>query len=362
MPAPLTTSIRGLWVSGLLPPGNGGNERRSGDPKNRPSDTKGRRPKNRPAKGGTLEATWMRGEGTPRTLASWRHLFSASCRGNCLRFSDKFQADTLRDGMSLVGFRNLSIAPFFPVRVTYLVDHACCTGTGTRFLEFVYWLSLLYTNAPGLFGGRGEMAMAVPRCHSSFGTACAFGLTWRPLTGSLYLSSFWCRLKPGPSGERGRKSGLLQDMLVTGLGPTSVRVDGRVQAWTRLALDSFKFSNPVWRATGHNEPVDGRVQTWTRHGRAIIPRTDGQRPKDRSVTIDPQGWETVFGRYPRQYAVVLTYYWVRGRVTSLVGLFVFPFVLFGHFFVFRGPGAGASGHTGSLPGCAERGVLCPGGG
>ena len=41
-----------------------------------------------------------------------------------------------------------------------------------------------------------------------------------------------------------------------------------------------------------------------------------------------------------------TYYWVRNRVTSLVGLFVFPFVLFGHFFVFRGPGAGASGHTG----------------
>ena len=50
-----------------------------------------------------------------------------------------------------------------------------------------------------------------------------------------------------------------------GLGPTSEPVDGRVQAWTRLALDSFKGSNPVWRATGHNEPVDGRVQTWTRN-------------------------------------------------------------------------------------------------
>ena len=83
-------------------------------------------------------------------------------------------------------------------------------------------------------------------------------------------------------------------MLVTGLGPTSERVDGRVQAWTRLALDSFKGSNPVWRATGHNEPVDGRVQTWTRHRRAIIPRTDGQRPKDRSVIFNPQGWETDF--------------------------------------------------------------------
>ena len=60
------------------------------------------------------------------------------------------------------------------------------------------------------------MAMAVLWCHPFYGTACAFGLTWRPLTGSLFLSSFWCRLKPGPSGERGRKSGLLQDMLDTG--------------------------------------------------------------------------------------------------------------------------------------------------
>ena len=84
------------------------------------------------------------------------------------------------------------------------------------FLEFVYWLFLYYTIAPGLFGGRGEMAMAVLCCHPFYGTACAVGLTWRPLTGSLFLSSFWCRLKPGPSGERGRKSGLLQDMLVTG--------------------------------------------------------------------------------------------------------------------------------------------------
>ena len=49
-----------------------------------------------------------------------------------------------------------------------------------------------------------------------YGTACAVGLTWRPLTGSLFLSSFWCRLKPGPSGERGRQSSLLQDMLVSG--------------------------------------------------------------------------------------------------------------------------------------------------
>ena len=51
-------------------------------------------------------------------------------------------------------------------------------------------------------GREDMMAMAVPCCHPFYGTACAFGLTWRPFTGSLFLSSFWCRLKPGPSGER----------------------------------------------------------------------------------------------------------------------------------------------------------------
>ena len=127
------------------------------------------------------------------------------------------------------------------------------------------------------------MAMAVPCCHSFHGTACAFGLTWRPLTGSLFLSSLWCRLKPGPSGERGRKSGLLQDIVVTGLGPTSVRVDGRVQAWTRLALDSFKGSNPVWRVTGHVEPVDGRVQTWTRHGSDQLSASEHSQDVHRNV-------------------------------------------------------------------------------
>ena len=30
------------------------------------------------------------------------------------------------------------------------------------FLEFVYWPFLPYVIAPGLFGGRGEMAMADP--------------------------------------------------------------------------------------------------------------------------------------------------------------------------------------------------------
>ena len=192
------------------------------------------------------------------------------------------------------------------------------SSTVLVFLEFVYWPLLVYANHPWSSSEvEGRWQWPTLDCHSFYGTACAFGLTWRPFTGSLCLSSFWCRLKPGPSGERGRKSGLLQDMLVTGLGPTSERVDGRVQAWTRLALDSFKGSNPVWKATGHNEPVDGRVQTWTRHRRAIIPRTDGQRPKDRSVIFNPQGWETDFLAVFQRGIQVVDYTAVRSGIVSL---------------------------------------------
>ena len=72
-------------------------------------------------------------------------------------------------------------------------------------------------------------------------------------------------------------------MLDTGLGSTSERVDGRVQAWTRLALDSFKGSNPVWKATGHNEPVDGRVQTWTRHGSDQLSASEHMQDVHRNI-------------------------------------------------------------------------------
>ena len=128
---PLTTSLRGLWVSGLLPPGNGGTnegaatqkptERHKGAASQKPSSLRRNSRSNLGSKGGD-----------PRTLASWRHLFSASCRGNCLRYGDKSQADTLRDGMSLVGFRNLSIGPFFPVRVTYSVLRSRRAPRGPR--------------------------------------------------------------------------------------------------------------------------------------------------------------------------------------------------------------------------------------
>ena len=62
-PAPLTTSFGtvGQWERRHRAMVERTKGRR---PKNRPSVTKGRRPNNRPAKGGTLEATWVRGEGS----------------------------------------------------------------------------------------------------------------------------------------------------------------------------------------------------------------------------------------------------------------------------------------------------------
>ena len=58
---------------------------------------------------------------------------------------------------------------------------------------------------------------------------------------------------------------LLRD-LQPSLGPraTSEPVDGRVQGWTRLALDSFKGPPTQFGPWATSEPVDGRVQAWTR--------------------------------------------------------------------------------------------------
>ena len=84
------------------------------------------------------------------------------------------------------------------------------------YLKFAFWLFLVFSNAPGRRAAEGRWQWSSLDCHSFYSTACAFGLTWRPLTGSLFLSSFLCCLKPGPSGERGRKSSLLQDMLDSG--------------------------------------------------------------------------------------------------------------------------------------------------
>ena len=123
-------------------------------------------------------------------------------------------------------------------------------------------------------------------------------------------------------------------MLVTGLGPTSERVDGRVQAWTRLALDSFKGSNPVWRATGHNEPVDGRVLTWTRHGSDQHSANEHRQNVHRNVCetighfqptrMGDRFWQ-VSSEVSRSSDAGDTY-WAYGS-TQCYCLFVFPFLL-----------------------------------
>ena len=180
------------------------------------------------------------------------------------------------------------------------------------FLELVFWHFLYFAIAPGLFGGRGEMAMAVPCCHPFYGTACAIGLTWRPLTGSLFLSSFWCRLKPGPSGERGRKSSLLQDMLVTGR-PTCT-TGGRSSR----------------ELTGNDPKTD----------RSLLTHKDG-RP---FLAGSPRGIQVV-GRgrrrhllSVRQYAVLLSL-----RLSFCPGFLLGRAELSGlrfvHFYLFRGPEA-----------------------
>ena len=107
---------------GQWPPATGQwwNERSGGDPKTVRATQGTATQKPTSVRRNSRSNLGARG-GDPRTLASWRHLFSASCRGNFLHYSDKFQADTLRDGMSLIGFRNLSSGPFITVRVTYAV-------------------------------------------------------------------------------------------------------------------------------------------------------------------------------------------------------------------------------------------------
>ena len=103
---PLTTSLRGLWVSGLLPPGNGGTnegaatleptkQRRELTHNSRAGNPKRLRPNCHSSQGGTLKTAWVaqnregaqgpqcaKGRG-PKDPGVAAPLPAAVCRGNC---------------------------------------------------------------------------------------------------------------------------------------------------------------------------------------------------------------------------------------------------------------------------------------
>ena len=70
---------------GQWPPATGQwwNERRGRRPKNRPVRHKGAATQKPTSERRNSRSNLGARGGDPRTLASWRHLFSASCRGNC---------------------------------------------------------------------------------------------------------------------------------------------------------------------------------------------------------------------------------------------------------------------------------------
>ena len=195
---PLTTSLRGLWVSGLLPPGNGGtNEgaatqkptvRHKGAATQKPTNERRNSRSNLGAR-----------ERDPRTLASWRHCFlqvvAATASATITSSKPTPSGMGCLWSASGTGLLGSGTGLFLPVLIVCVF-----AGTGTCFPGVrLLGLPVLSNHPWPLRRSRGD-GNGRPCCHPFYGTACAFGLTWRPLTGSLFLSSFWCCLKPGPSG------------------------------------------------------------------------------------------------------------------------------------------------------------------
>ena len=183
--------------------------------------------------------------------------------------------------------------------------------------------------------------MAVPRCVLSCSLRGGIARTAGWSDGFRQVASF--------SSSAVISNGLQPSL--EGLGPTSELVDGRVQTWTRHGSDQDSASEHMQDVHRNVCETIGHVQP-TRMG-------------DRFWQVSPRGIQVV-GRGHRllllgvrQYAVVLSL-----RLSFcpgfLLGRAELSGLRFRHFYVFRGPGAGALGHTGSLPGCPERGVLCPG--
>ena len=174
---PLTTSLRGLWVSDLLPPGNGGTNEGAATQKPTVRHNGAATPKPTSERRNSRSNLGAR-ERDPRTLASWRHCFSASCRGNCLRYGDKFQAVALRNGMSLVGFRNWTIGQWYELISSCPLYVCGFAGTGTRF-PGVRLLTLPVSTQTPLASSDVEGRWQWPSLVAILCTAaaCAVGLT-----------------------------------------------------------------------------------------------------------------------------------------------------------------------------------------
>ena len=156
------------------------------------------------------------------------------------------------------------------------------------FLKYLFKDARKYANAPGLFGGRGEMAMAVPCCPLRSSAACG---SESRLIGSLCSVSVVISNGLQPSLE--------------GLGPrpslsTVGRKPGHDSPWTLLRAPTQSGGpqattslSTVGCKPGHDTSRNNTVP-------ASTGKTSTETSVRRSVSFNPQGWETVFGRYPRE--------------------------------------------------------------
>ena len=102
--------------------------------------------------------------------------------------------------------------------------------------------------------------------------------------------------------DRGRKSGLLQDMLVTGLGqPASGSTvgckPGHDSPWTLLRAPTQSGGPQATTSLSTVGCEPGHDTARTNTVPASTGKTSTETSVRRSVTFNPQGWETVFNRY-----------------------------------------------------------------
>ena len=212
------------------------------------------------------------------------------------------------------------------------------------------------------------MAMAVPRCVLCCSLRGGIARTAGWSDGFRQVASF--------SSSVVISNGLQPSL--EGLGPTSEPVDGRVQhdsPWTLLRAPTQSGGPQATTSLSTVGCKPGHDTARTNSVPASTGKTSTETSVRRSVTFNPQGWETVFlagisarypGHRPWTWASLIGRTAVRSGIDVLLGTqsghfaslrlsFCPGFLLgraelsglrFGHFYIFRGPGAVASGHTG----------------